>query len=538
MKYEYRNPILSGFYPDPSVCRAGDTFYLVNSTFAYFPGLPVFQSKDLLNWKQIGNAIDRPGQLCYDDHDISQGLFAPTIRYNKGVFYIVCTLIKNGGNFIITAKDPAGPWSDPVWLKGVDGIDPSVFFDEDGKTWYCGTHPAPEGEKYNGNYEIFIQEMDMEKLSKGENPLKGEQTGIWRGAMKDVIWPEGPHIYKIGSWYYCLHAEGGTGIDHAVCIARAKEIKGTWEGKKSNPVVTHRHMGRRSKIINVGHGDLVDDTEGGWWIILLASRQFEGVCPLGRETFIIPVFWENGWPFIATESGLIEDGLPAPDPSSQNDFNVSYSLNSCEYFNEELKTEYKGKLPFHWMVLRMPADEKKCAFSLSARPDALRLFTVKNTIREKEHPAFAGRRIRHKDWGFTVSMDFIPKTEFESAGICILQNEKYHYRFERCLSSGKKGQLRVIKAAGEFDEIIVIKEFPESDAHVSLTAICEDMQLSFFLIKPDGTMDKIAHELDARILSTEYAGGFVGSLAGVYACGNGKDSNNHADILWADYRGI
>ena len=127
MKYKYRNPVLSGFYPDPSVCRVNDSFYLVNSTFAYFPGLPVFKSDDLLNWKQIGNAIDRPGQLCYDDHEISQGLFAPSIRYNNGVFYIVCTLIKNGGNFIITAKDPAGPWSDPVWLKGADGIDPSVF---------------------------------------------------------------------------------------------------------------------------------------------------------------------------------------------------------------------------------------------------------------------------------------------------------------------------------------------------------------------------------------------------------------------------
>jgi len=538
MKYKYRNPVLSGFYPDPSVCRVNDSFYLVNSTFAYFPGLPVFKSDDLLNWKQIGNAIDRPGQLCYDDHEISQGLFAPSIRYNNGVFYIVCTLIKNGGNFIITAKDPAGPWSDPVWLKGADGIDPSIFFDDDGKTWYCGTHPAPEGEKYNGNYEIFIREMDMEKLAKGDNPLKGDQTGIWRGAMKDVIWPEGPHIYKIGNWYYLLHAEGGTGIDHAVCIARAKEISGPWEGKKSNPVVTHRHMGKRSKIINVGHGDLVSDTEGGWWIILLASRQFDGVCPLGRETFIIPVFWENEWPFIATESGLIEDGLSPIDPTEEYDDKNSDSLNSCESFNEVLKAKYHGTLPFHWMVLRMPVDVKNAAFSLGARSDSLRLFTRKDTIREKGHPSFAGRRIRHKDWGFTVSMEFFPKSECESAGVLILQNDKFHYRFERCLSSDRRGFLRVVKAAGETDEIIAKHEFQETEAHLSLTVICEDMELSFFLIKPDGTMEKIADSQDARILSTEFAGGFVGSLAGVYASGNGNDTDNYADIFWADYRGI
>ena len=378
----------------------------------------------------------------------------------------------------------------------------------------------------------------MEKLAKGDNPLKGDQTGIWRGAMKDVIWPEGPHIYKIGNWYYLLHAEGGTGIDHAVCIARAKEISGPWEGKKSNPVVTHRHMGKRSKIINVGHGDLVSDTEGGWWIILLASRQFDGVCPLGRETFIIPVFWENEWPFIATESGLIEDGLSPIDPTEEYDDKNSDSLNSCESFNEVLKAKYHGTLPFHWMVLRMPVDVKNAAFSLGARSDSLRLFTRKDTIREKGHPSFAGRRIRHKDWGFTVSMEFFPKSECESAGVLILQNDKFHYRFERCLSSDRRGFLRVVKAAGETDEIIAKHEFQETEAHLSLTVICEDMELSFFLIKPDGTMEKIADSQDARILSTEFAGGFVGSLAGVYASGNGNDTDNYADIFWADYRGI
>ena len=181
MVKRFSNPILSGFYPDPSICRADKSFYLVTSTFAYFPGIPIFHSTDLLHWKQIGSAIDRPGQLCYDGLQISRGLFAPTIRFHDGIFYILCTLVggsPHNGNFIITAKDPAGAWSDPVWLEGADGIDPSIFFDDDGKVWYCGTHPAPEGEAYPGNYEVYIHELDLSLLAENKNPLTGKSTGI------------------------------------------------------------------------------------------------------------------------------------------------------------------------------------------------------------------------------------------------------------------------------------------------------------------------------------------------------------------------
>jgi alpha-N-arabinofuranosidase len=197
----YRNPILGGFYPDPSICRVGCDFFLVNSTFAYFPGIPIFHSRDLHHWKQIGNAIHRPAQLCFDGHGVSEGLFAPTIRHHQGIFYILCTLIRNGGNFIITALNPAGPWSDPIWLDGADGIDPSIFFDDDGRVWYVGTHGAPEGEAYPGNCEIYIHAMDMSLLAAGKNPLSGESLGIWRWGFAsgngkdtdnyaDVFWAE------------------------------------------------------------------------------------------------------------------------------------------------------------------------------------------------------------------------------------------------------------------------------------------------------------------------------------------------------------
>jgi len=527
MAQKYKNPILSGFYPDPSICRVKDDFYLVNSTFAYFPGIPIFHSNDLVHWKQIGNAIDRPGQLCFDGHKISQGLFAPTIRYNKGIFYILCTLINTGGNFIITAEKPEGPWSDPVWLQSADGIDPSIFFDDDGKIWYCGTHPAPEGEKYSGNYEIYIQEINLSLLTAGKNPLIGKSTGIWRGALRDVIWPEGPHIYKINDWYYLLHAEGGTGQDHAICAARAKNIEGPWEGKKSNPVLTHRHLGKNADIINVGHADLVDDTEGNWWMVLLASRPFYGVCPLGRETFMVPVYWEDNWPYIMSNSGLVERVFPMPlMQAAKADPEWSYE-SSCDHFTE--------KLPLHWLALRMPVKKEEIAFNLKDRPGALRLFTKAATIRDTNHLAFAGRRIRHKNWAFSASLEFSPKTANESAGIILLQSEDFNYRFEICSIAGKIS-LRLIRAAGKEDEIIAVKECPERLTKFVLAVRCEEMAISFFYGKDQYSLNCFSDHLDARILSTEFAGGFVGTLAGVFASGNGKDTDNHSDVFWAEYR--
>jgi alpha-N-arabinofuranosidase len=538
MLRSFRNPILGGFYPDPSICRVENDFYLVNSTFAYFPGIPIFHSRDLCHWKQIGNAIDRPGQLCFDGHRISEGLFAPTIRCNRGTFYILCTLIRTGGNFIITAQDPAGPWSDPLWLPGADGIDPSIFFDDDGNAWYTGTHAAPEGEAYPGNYEIYIQQLDLSALAGGGPPLIGESTGIWRGALRDAVWPEGPHIYKINGWYYLLHAEGGTGLDHAVCVARAKNIRGLWEGKKSNPVLTHRHLGKNAEIINAGHADMVDDTLGNWWMALLASRPFYGVCPLGRETFMVPILWEDGWPYIGSKTGLIEKEFALPDLADTKTDAADWTHeSSCDHFD--------AKMPLHWLMLRMPAREQDAALSLTARPGALRLFTRAATMRGADHPAFAGRRLRHKNWAFSAEVEFTPKTRGESAGIILLQSEDWQYRFELFLADSGRPSLRLVRAAGKEDEIIASVECSEIECpecaartRLVLAARCDEMELSFFYGKDQYSLKHYAGPVDGRILSSEYAGGFVGTLAGVFASGNGKDTGNYADVFWAEYTGV
>lgn len=296
------NPILPGCYPDPSICRVGDDFYLITSTFEYLPGLPIFHSRDLTQWRQIGHVIDREGMLNYFGIKSSGGLFAPTIRYDPftKLYYVVCTLVAENaeqrdfrapkGNFVVTAKNPAGPWSDPIWLQK-EGIDPSLFFDVDGRIWLHGTRLADPGE-WDDQTEVWLQELDRDTLL----PI-GQEYVLWTGALKGAVWAEGPHIYRIGSYYYLLTAEAGTEFHHAISIARSKNIIGPYEGNRGNPVLTHRNLGRTYPVMGVGHADLVQGLDGAWWAVLLAMRLYGGYhYNLGRETFLVPVTWEDDWP--------------------------------------------------------------------------------------------------------------------------------------------------------------------------------------------------------------------------------------------------
>ena len=275
-----KNPIMQGFYPDPSICAVGGDYYLINSTFAYFPGLPIMHSRDLAHWEQIGNAMHRESQLPLEGAGHSAGLFAPTIRYHGGRFYVICTNVSHGGNYVVTAENPEGPWSEPSYIKGAEGIDPSLFFDDDGKCYYIGTHPNPEGCKYNGDWYIWIQELDLETMR-----LVGEKKDVWNGAMRNVIWPEGPHLYKKDGYYYIMNAEGGTGPDHAVTVCRSRDLWGPYENNPCNPILTHRHLGKKYPIRYVGHGDMIETPEGSWYMVMLAVRPKEGYTTMGRRPF-------------------------------------------------------------------------------------------------------------------------------------------------------------------------------------------------------------------------------------------------------------
>jgi len=291
--------------------------------------------------------------------------------------------------------------------------------------------------------------------------------------------------------------------------------------------LTHRHLGKNAQIINVGHADIVDDPLGNWWMVLLASRPYHGVCPLGRETFMIPIRWEDEWPVADSKSGLVENEFSAPELPAADTSSGWFFESSCDHFC--------GKLPLHWLTLRMPVNEKDAAFSLTVRPGAIRLFTKAATTRGLEHPAFAGRRIRHKDWAFSAFMEFLPVTETETAGIILLQNENFQFRLEifRALNGTS---LRLVRSAGKEDEIIAETKIDPLQKQVVLAAVCEEMLLSFFYGKDQYSLNCIADQIDARILSTEYAGGFVGTLAGLFASGNGKNTDNYADFFWAEYR--
>ena len=430
MKKTFKNPILPGFYPDPSVCKKEDSFYLVTSTFAYFPGIPIFRSKDLVNWEQIGNVLSREEQLPLEGSTISRGIFAPTIRIHNNIFYVVCTNVSHGGNFIVTSKNPEGPWSNPHYIEGADGIDPSLFFDDDGKCYYHGTREKENG-KYYGDNDIYLQQLDLNTMK-----LVGKRYIIWNTALKDAVWPEAPHIYKKDGYYYLLISEGGTSRDHAITVARSKNLTDYYIGHKKNPILTHRHLGNDYPIVNVGHGDLIETNNNEWWMVLLASRPIDGKSPLGRETFLVPVSWEEGWPVVNYGIGKVLEEERFPNLTEYKFPEKSYENYEYIYYNNLENIYYKG-------------------------------------VRQ-EHFNFETRVV-------------INVTENKS-GLCIFQNEKIFY-----VLLVKKGNIEIL-----FGKKVLLKsEFKENKADLKI--ICENQKLDFYvndnLILENSPMDELCTEV-------------------------------------------
>ena len=516
MQKMFRNPILSGCYPDPSICRVGEDYYLVTSTFEYFPGLPIFHSRDLIHWRQIGHVLDRASQLDLDEIRPSAGLYAPTLRHYNGIFYVINTLVDGKtkqGNFIVTATQPQGPWSEPYWL-GADGIDPSLFFDEDGKCWYVGTHLLEEG-YYKGHTEIFLQELDLESMQ-----LIGEPTVLWDGALKGVVWAEAPHIYKVNGHYYLLIAEGGTAHHHAVTIVRSKNIAGPYETYRGNPILTHRHLGLDYPIVGTGHADLVETQNGEWWAVLLAMRPYGGYYHnLGRETFLVPVRWEDEFPIFSPGKGRVDFEYPAP--------NLPEHL-----WEEETPRDNfdNSTLALHWHLLRTPRDE---SYSLTARPGYLRLHLRPQHLAEQSNPSFLGRRQQHIHFTAETEMEFIPRSDNECAGLVLIQNNNFHFRF--VVTYEGEPLIRLIKRSHGQDEILASKPVPAGYYTLKVTA--HEQSYSFYFSN-DGLWHALAEHVDGRILSTPVAGGFVGAFIAMYASSNGQSSTNHADFDWFEYIGL
>ncbi len=511
----FHNPILSGFYPDPSICRVGDDYYLVTSTFEYFPGLPIFHSRDLVNWRQIAHVLNRPEQLDLDEIRPSGGLYAPTIRYADGVFYVINTLVDGktrAGNFIVTATDPAGPWSEPHWLDDAPGIDPSLFFDDNGRCWYCSNRMA-ENSQFEGHTEIYLQELDLAEMK-----LIGEPKVIWDGAVRGAVWTEAPHIYKVDGLYYLLTSEAGTAHHHAVVIARSEEIMGPYVGNRGNPILTHRHLGLDYPIVGTGHADLVQTQTGEWWMVLLAMRPYGGYFyNLGRETFLVPVRWEDGWPVVSPGTGRVEAAYPVPN------------LPAHPWPTRPDRDDFdEPTLAYEWNFLRTPRDE---FWSLTERPGYLRLKLRPEQLSERANPSFVGRRQQHISFEAKTAVLFIPQSLHESAGLVLIQNNDFHFRF--VVTQADKPVIRLIKRAGGEEEVLAEKPFAAGQFYLKVTA--DEQAYNFYAATELDEWEPIAEQVDGRILSTPVAGGFVGAYIGMYASSNGQTSTNQAYFDWFDY---
>jgi xylan 1,4-beta-xylosidase len=484
----YRNPVIPGFYPDPSVCRAGNEFFLVASSFVYSPGVPIFRSSNLVDWTQIGNVLDRPSQLdltATNDWS-SLGIYAPTLRHHDGRFFMITTNVGSTGakSFLVTSKDPAGSWSDPVPVP-VPGIDPDLAWDRDGNCWV----------HFSGLGGIARCRIDSDT-----GAFLDEPNLTWSGT--GLQYPEAPHLYEHEGMWYLLIAEGGTHAGHCVSIARGPSPVGPWETAPSNPILTHRST--NSPIQNTGHADLVEFTDGSWWMVLLGVRP-KGIGPgfhtLGRETFLVPVRWVDGWPVPGDPAPEMAKA-PAPsepgEPAEREDFEFPV-------------------LGHHWVGVRQSPEK---ASSLTARPGWLVLRGGEAGLNTPE-PTFVGRRQQHHFCRFSARLEAEPAVE---AGLSILLDQSAHYdvavRGDRVIARARIGSLdSIVGSAPRPDGPVTLTVETGPDRHGP-----DSVSLGF----EDGESHTLAR-LDGRYLSSEVTGGFLGRMVGMYAVGG------EGAFDWFDY---
>ena len=506
----YRNPVIAGFHPDPSIVRVKDDYYLVNSSFAYFPGLPVFHSKDLVSWEQIGHALTRRSQLSFENgQGISRGIFAPTIRFHDGLFYIITTDVDGIGNFYITAKNPAGPWSDPVLLPEINGIDPDLFFDDDGRV-YVTHNGEPEGPAlYSGHRAIWLKEID---LLSGK-VINGFDKVIVNGGVdleKQPIWVEGPHLYKLNGWYYLLCAEGGTEDQHSQVIFRSRSLNAAFVPYEKNPILTQRDLdpGRPNPITSTGHADFVQTAEGDWWAVFLGVRPYDrDFHNTGRETFMLPVSWQDEWPHI------LDPQTPVPWQARRPDIESGMSDAPPQTGNFSWRDDFaQPQLKPDWLMVRTSDVQWN---EIDTDSNSLRLTALPTGLQEKTQPAYLGRVQQHLEFGASTRLQ-LPVNQHVMAGLVIFQSSDFNYflgvrntgeSYTVSLEETRDGELRMIASA----------EFTTSENHIVLGLNQQDAKLDFYYDLVGAKPIELISGLDAKLLSTQVAGGFVGATIGMHA---------------------
>ena len=506
---QYFNPIMAGFYPDPSVCRKGDTYYLVNSSFSFFPGVPIFTSKDLVNWTQIGHVLDRKSQLPLEGQHVSGGIFAPAISYNEKnkTFYMITTNV-GAGNFYVKSKDPAKGWSEPIYLRKVGGIDPSFFFDKDGRGYIVNNDEPLGGHAYEGERSIMLHRFDV-----AGDSVVGDQIQIVRSGthvQKYPIWIEGPHMYRIGKYYYLMCAEGGTGTWHSEVIFRAKSPEGPWEeNKEGNPILTQRtglDPNRADAVSSAGHADIVSTPDGKWYAVFLACRPYEeDYYNTGRDTYLLPVTWKDGWPTILKKD--------TPIPTVNDKPNLKPAENQWTGNFSYTDTFKDSKLNQRWMLLRNPTD----FYTIG---DGITIQSKDVNIAERKSPSAIFVRQQHTTFTAETQLSFTPRSEKDLAGFVLLQNEQYNFVFGETILNGKPA-IVLDRAEGTNARIAsVILSDQEQAKPIQLRISGKGRYYDFQYASGNGEWQTLAKGVDAVNLSTGRSSGFIGACIGLYATAN------------------
>ena len=517
-------PVIPGFNPDPSICRAGDNYYIVTSSNEYFPGLPIWQSRDLKQWRMIGHVLTDPAHLDLDSVLGSSGLYAPTIRYHEGVFYVVCTLTgtrpgKPRGNFITTARDPGGPWSAPVWLDA-PGIDPSLFFDDDGKVYYQGNY-TPDDKKWARHRKIFLQEIDLKQakltgprvdiLDAADYHLKGTIDG---GYESGADYLEAPHLYRKDGYYYLTTSHGGTFQFHALSFWRSRNVFGPYESNPGNPILTHRSLPSTYPVTSTGHGDLVMDAEGRWHMTFLARRPLDSnIHILGRETFLTRIEWADGWPRLARELTADPTDLTADRKGMPKD---DTSMRKVEFPMDQLSPE--------WTFIRTPREKW---WAVSGRKGSVSLHLRPERLSETAQPSWLGIRQDRFHVRFTTRMTFKPERTNEEAGLTVFRDKDHYFKYT-LVSTTEGTHLQLTSRRIGDTEDRMIARVPYRGKKILLRVSASGRWYSFDYGRSETNMRTLQKDVDGGFLGSPAAGRFTGTMMGLYATGNGSGSANSA----------
>lgn len=503
----FQNPILPGFNPDPSICRVGDDYYLVTSSFLWYPGIPIYHSKDLINWELIGHGITRPEQLDFKGLKDKNGIWAVTIRYHDGLFYLITTCSDCGGNFYITAKNPAGEWSDPVWLKDAAGIDPSLIWDDNGKCYYSG-NSWDFKKSWQGQCAIWTQELDLK-----QQKLVGEKKILTYGHANNAGYTESPHLYKINGEYLLITAEGGTDMYHSITAHHSPTIFESFKADKINPVLSHRHLGKDYPVQAVGHGDLVQTQKGDWWAVVLGKRVVDGEVPLSRETFLCKVNFENGTPIFNPGHGkvLLEQERP----------NLPWSPVKKEPFRDEFDN---ADLTLKWHTVRTPKEK-----SYSLEKGSLTMKLLPQVVDSLVNSSMLIQRIAHHQFTATTKLNFKAAKDNEQAGLIIYRTNESYYM----LMKEKKRIVLIRKFEGKKE---TIAEAPYTKSEVYFNVVADKLKLQFSFGENSQQLNLIGPLQSLAVISESNTNKFNGAGIGMYTASNGQITKNKALFDWFEYK--